>query len=85
MKKLKNIAIALLALHGCYLIAFPSETLRYRLTLRVDDNGTIAKTLGSFGGYGYEFKGAATAVDLGQKGVLFAIFKDDENQSHPDL
>lgn len=71
----------------------PSATLHYKLTLVVDNNGKqvtgssivevsrqdTAKYFGSFGGYGYDFKGEATVVDLLEKGVLFALLKDNNS------
>lgn len=87
------IVVVLVSLYGCYHVAMPSVTLRYKLTLTVDDNGKqytgssivevyrqdTTKVFGSMGGYGYDFKGEATVVDLGEKGVLFALLKDSNS------
>ncbi len=96
MKILIVIAAVLLGLYCGYRIAMPSATLHYRLTLVVDDNGKqytgssvvevyrqdTTKVFGSsFGGYGYAIKGEAVAVDLGEKGVLFALLKGDQTRN----
>ena len=73
----------------------PSATIHYRLTLTVDDNGKqytgssvvelyrqdTTKVFGSMGGYGYAVRGEAVAVDLGEKGVLFALLKGDQTRN----
>jgi hypothetical protein len=93
MKILGVIVLVLLGIYGFYTIAMPSVTMHYKLTLVVDDNGKqytgysvvevyrqdTTKVFGSsFGGYGYKVKGEAVAVDLGKKGVLFALLKGDQ-------
>lgn len=90
MKKLGIVVLVLLGIYGCWQIIRPSVTVRYRLTLTIDDNGKQTSGSGvievfredttkifgsSFGGYGYSFRGEAVAVDLGKKGVLFALLK----------
>jgi hypothetical protein len=76
----------------------PSVTFHYKLTLVVDDNGKqstgssvvevnredTSKYFGnSLGGFGGKFKGEAVAVDLGEKGVLFALLKGDGSVDYP--
>ncbi len=90
MKILIVIAAVVAGLYWEYQTYFPSATVRYKLTLTVDVNGkqvtgssvvevyrqdTTKVFGGSFGGYGYDFRGEAVAVDLGEKGVLFALLK----------
>ncbi len=91
MKILGVIALVLLGMYGCYHSAAPSATIRYKLTLTVDDNGKqytgssvvevyrqdTTKVFGSMGGYGYSFRGEAVAVILGEKGILFSLLKDN--------
>lgn len=98
MKTLVVIGLVLLGVYGCYAFAIPSATVRYKLTLTVDDNGkqytgsgviqvsredTTKVFGGSLGGVGYDFKGEAVTVDIGDKGVLFALLKGDE-KNNPD-
>ena len=91
MKILGVIALMLLGVYGCYHSAAPSATIRYKLTLTVDDNGKqytgssvvevsrqdTTKIFSGIGGYGGSYKGEAVAVDMGEKGVLFALLKGD--------
>ncbi|MEZ5691980.1 MAG: hypothetical protein R3D71_10015 [Rickettsiales bacterium] len=93
MKKfLIIISIVILCLYGTYHAVLPSSTVRYKLTLNIDDNGKLVtgysvvevyrqdttRVFGSsLGGYGAHIKGEAVAVDLGDKGVLFALLKGD--------
>ena len=95
MKILVVIALILLGMYGCYHVAVPSATIHYKLTLIVDDNGKqisgssvvqvyredTTKVFSGIGGYGGEFKGEAVVVDLGQKGVLFALLKGDPTRT----
>ncbi len=97
MKNLVIITVLLLlSLYGCYKVSMPSVTMRYKLTLTVDDNGKqytgssvvevyrqdTTKVFGSsFGGYGYAVKGEAVAVDLGKKGILFVLLKGDQTRN----
>jgi hypothetical protein len=70
-----------------YLSAFPSETVRYRLTLEAQVDGRPAvgsgvievtrqdttRVFGSMGGVGAIVKGEAIVLDLAQRGSLFAL------------
>jgi hypothetical protein len=91
MKKSWIIVLVLLSMYGCWQVVVPSATLHYKLTITVDDNGkqvsgssvvevyredTTAVFRG-IGGYGGSFKGEAVVVDLGEKGVLFALLQGD--------
>lgn len=96
MKILGVIALVLLGVYGCWQIKYPSGSFRYKLTLVVDDNGKqytgssvvevyrqdTTKVFGnSFGGYGYHITGEVAVVDLGKKGVLFALLKGDQTRN----
>ncbi len=75
------------ALSLIYSSAFPSETVRYRLTLEADVDGKAAAGSGvievtrqdttsvfrSMGGFGAVVKGEAVALDLGDRGTAFAL------------
>lgn len=66
-----------------------SETIRYRLTVNVEVDGKLLSDsgvlqvkqsdttpiLGSMGGAGNEVTGEAVAIDLGSKGILFALLR----------
>ncbi|MEQ1705498.1 MAG: hypothetical protein ABL867_05940 [Rickettsiales bacterium] len=97
MKILGVIALVLLGMYGCYHSVAPSATIRYKLTLTVDDNGKqytgssvvevyrqdTTKVFAGIGGYGGNYKGEAVAVDLGEKGVLFALLRGKDTVDHP--
>lgn len=67
--------------------AFPSETVRYRLTLEAESDGKpvsgsgviqvkqydTTRSFGPIGGAGAEVTGEAVALDLGSKGLVFAL------------
>ena len=96
---LKNVLAALacagaaLPLAGC-----TSTTIRYRLTLEVDTpegvrtgSGVIQVTyrtgprFGSSSEWGSEVKGEAVAVDLGERGTLFALLTEGgDSRSSPE-
>jgi hypothetical protein len=84
------IATALIA--ACILLlstAFPSETIRYRLTLEVEIDGKpvagsgviqvkqfdTAAVLRSTGGAGAEVNGEAIILDLGRRGLVFGLLR----------
>lgn len=97
MKKLLVIAAVLFGMYGCWQVVVPSAKLRYKLTLTVDDNGKrftgssvvevyredTTKLFSGIGGYGGSFKGEAVVVDLGEKGVLFALLKGKHGVDDP--
>lgn len=97
MKILVVIGLVLLGMYGCYHSAIPSATIHYKLTLVVEGNGKqytgssvvevyredTTKVFAGIGGYGGNFKGEAVAVDLGEKGVLFALLKQQDNVDYP--
>lgn len=82
-----SLAVIALALYGGSLWAFPSVTVRYRLTLVVDVDGRphtgsgvvevtrqdTTRVFGAIGGVGAIIKGEAIGVDLGERGTLFVI------------
>jgi hypothetical protein len=86
------LSVTAIALYACYLWAFPSVTLHYRLTLVVNIDGQpvegssvievtrqdTKKVFGSMGGVGASIKGQAVVVDLGKNGKLFAILHGRE-------
>jgi hypothetical protein len=69
--------------------AFPSETIRYRLTLEAEIDGNPAVgsgviqvkqfdttgVFGSMGGAGAEINGEAVVLDLGRSGPVFALLR----------
>jgi hypothetical protein len=81
-----------------YKIAFPSVTMRYRLTLEAQVDGepktgsgvievTYAKQseLASQPELGITFRGEAVVLDLGSRGALFALLKEDiDSRSGPE-
>lgn len=87
----------LLGVYGCYHSAAPSATIRYKLTLIVDDNGKqytgssvvevtrqdTTKVFAGIGGYGGNYKGEAVAVDMDEKGVLFALLRGKDTVDYP--
>ncbi len=90
MKALGIAAAFCTALYGLYLFAYPSVTIRYRLALTVvadgaehTGSGVVEVTYGkgvafmtnSGGGYYVAVKGEAVAVDVPNRGTLFALLK----------
>lgn len=82
------LAVLGLVLFGVWSVLHPpSATLRYRLTLVVDDNGketegsSVVEVTLARNGLGTPFsmgmRGEAAAVDLGARGLLFAVLGDD--------
>lgn len=93
---MKRVAIVLtVGLCGCiaWFLAFPSVTLRYRLTLeaQVDDRTVVgsgviqvtyeknAQFLGASAEITHWAKGEAVVLDLGSSGVLFALLKEGDH------
>ena len=81
-------AIAIAVVVVAYKLAFPSVTVRYRLSLEAQVNdelrtgsGVIEVTYSKQSGFAaqhelvVDFKGEAVAVDLGSRGILFALLK----------
>lgn len=97
MKILGVIALVLLGMYGCYHAAAPSATIRYKLILTVNDNSKqytgssvvevsrqdTTKIFSGIGGYGGDYKGEAVAVDMGEKGVLFALLRGKDSVDYP--
>lgn len=98
MKIILVLMVLLFGTYGCYKVSMPSVTIHYKLTLTVDDNGRqyagssvvevfkqdTTKVFGnSFGGFGGSYKGEAVAVDMGEKGVLFALLRSRKSIDYP--
>ena len=96
------LAIALFAVVGAmalYMIAYPSISLRYRLTLEAEIDGQTKSGSGvvevtyrkrsSVGAVGRDVspsvRGEAVTLDLGARGALFALLKaGSESRSSPE-
>jgi hypothetical protein len=87
MKLLVILVMVAAALYCGYVWAFPSETLRYRLTLEAEvdgrpivGSGVIQVTrqdttiLGDMGRVGATTKGEAVTLDMGEKGPCLRPF-----------
>lgn len=98
MKWLAVAGVILIALILGWLAAFPSATVRYRLTLETEVDGKPAigsavvevsytkniQLLGSTTQIVADTRGEAVAVDLSSKGVLFALLKEGSDpRSNP--
>src|SRR5437879_4487861 len=98
MKWLGIIAVLLGLAAVAYGVAYPSLTLRYRLTLEAEVDGT-ARTGSSVIEVTYakqpefasgrdliiSYKGEAAVLDLGARGTLFALLKaGDDSRSIPE-
>jgi hypothetical protein len=91
-KKMIIVVALLLGVYGCWQVVYPSGTWRYKLTLVVDDNGkqivsssvrqvhvqVSPKILPAMNN-SVSVKGEAVVVDLGKKGVLFALLRGNQN------
>ena len=98
MKKLGIILLICAAgLYGCYAAIVTTGTWRYRLTLTVNDNGTLrtgSSVIQVSVMQGLEFlpestpavgvRGEAVAVDLGKKGVLFSLLRSEQSVDYAD-
>jgi hypothetical protein len=99
MKWVKIFAALIIAAVVIFQLAFPSATVRYRLTLEADVDGKPATGSGvievSYGKklrllpneaeFHIDVRGEAVALDLGQRGMLFALLKGGEDsRSGPD-
>lgn len=95
MRWLGIISMVIMVLFGLYAFAFPSVTVRYRLTVEVAVDGkvhsgssvieaTFAKEISWFSNYrergSATARGEAVAVDIGEKGTLFALLRGVDNQ-----
>jgi hypothetical protein len=92
---LAGLAILIYAVNGFY---FPSETIRYRLTLVIESDGTEhtgsgvievryekqTPLIAEAGGILPSVRGEAVAVDLGPRGTLFALLKGVESETHDE-
>jgi len=95
MKTIKIIGLVLLVLAGLAIMDVWPATVRYRLTLNVEENGKIATGSGVIEGSYYkeaqwlplpsqaewhtQVTGEAVMVDLGERGILFALLKEGED------
>jgi hypothetical protein len=75
-----------------------AKSFRYRLTLEIEDNGVVhtgssviqvnvqpkAHWLPQSGGVNMSVRGEAVVVDLGKKGILFALLKGETALSEPE-
>jgi hypothetical protein len=99
MKWLKIFAALIITAVVIFQLVFPSATVRYRLALEADVDGKPANGSGVIEvSYGKNLKllpnerefqinvrGEAVALDLGQRGTLFALLKEGEDsRSGPD-
>jgi hypothetical protein len=89
MKWFKIFAALIIAAVVIFQLAYPSATVRYRLTLEADVDGKPATGSGVIEvSYGkkprllpneselyFDVRGEAVALDLGQRGMLFALLK----------
>ena len=98
--KARHIAILIIAaLTVAYVIAFPSVTVRYRLTLEVETPEGLRsgagvwqttysenlRLLGSNAQISIDVRGEAVIADLGPRGILFALLRaGDHPRSGPD-
>lgn len=92
MRKLGIIILVLLGMYGCWQVKYPSGAFRYKLTLVVDDNGKqiVASSVCEVHiqvepritpetvNY-VTVKGEAVAVDIGEKGILFALLRSNKD------
>lgn len=95
MKKIVIVLSVLAVLVAVYQIAYPSVTIRYRLTLEAELNGqprtgsgviqvvyrTNVQFLGASAQIGIEVQGDAVSVDLDKGDALFALLT--EGKQHP--
>jgi hypothetical protein len=98
MKWLSIVAVIIVAAVVIYRTAYPSVTVRYRLTLeaQVDGEPRIGSgvievsyskqpELAQQHELGIEYRGEAVVLDLGPRGVLFALLKGGaDNRSAPE-
>lgn len=95
MKTLIIIVAVFLGMYGCWEITYPSGSFRYKLTLVVDDNGKkiVASSVRQVHirvnpritpemNNSVSVKGEAVVVDLGEKGVLFALLKGNDDNDY---
>src|SRR5258706_8123461 len=93
MKWVKIFAALIIAAVVIFQLAFPSATVRYPLALEADLDGKPAtgsgvievsygknlKLLPNEGEFHINVRGEAVALDLGQRGMLFALLKGGED------
>lgn len=86
---MKNFVIALLVVIGLVVWWLMPYTIRYRLTLFVENGGQTVQgssvvetrwldTFGIVAAWDTTYSGEATIVDLGDKGLLFSILPSAE-------
>lgn len=99
MKKLGIILlVCIVGLYGCYASIVTTGTWRYRLTLTVNDNGTLhtgSSVIEVNVMQGLEFlpesvpaiglRGEAVTVDLGKKGQLFALLSKENDVDYAKM
>jgi hypothetical protein len=87
MKQLKILAVLIIAAVVIFQLAYPSATIRYRLVLEAEVDGkpatgsgvievtyrAIPRILGASSQFTIEVRGEAVALDLGERGTLFAM------------
>jgi hypothetical protein len=96
MKALKIIGAIIVGIYLYVVLAYPSVTVRYRLTLVVEADGkehvgsgvlevkyaTISTLLRNHGGdVGTSYRGEAVAVNIPNRGTLFALMKASSDTS----
>lgn len=96
MKALKIIGATIVGIYSYLLLAYPSVTIRYRLTLVVEADGkehvgsgvlevkyaTISTLLRNHGGdVGTSYRGEAVAVDIPNRGTLFVLMENSGDTS----
>lgn len=101
MKLLGLAALAIVCIGAAaiaWVVAYPSVTMRYRLTLEAEvdgqpksGSGTVEVTykgqpeIGSGRDFVWGYRGEAVALDLGERGTLFALLKaGDDSRSAPE-
>jgi hypothetical protein len=89
MRFLIGLALIPVLLWLFVVVAIPSEVVRYRLTLMAEVSGQpvagsgvievkqedTTRVFGSMGGVGHEVHGEAVTLDLGTRGMLFALLQ----------
>ncbi len=95
MRTLVVIVAVLLGMYGCWEIRYPAFTIRYKLTLVVDDNGKMItgssvrqidlrvnpRITPETSVYAVKVKGKVMVMDLGEKGIFFVLFESRRGRS----
>jgi len=96
MKWLRIVGFLIATIVVFYVVAYPSLTLRYRLTLEAQVGGepkvgsgvievTYAKQINIRSDLSIGYRGEAVVLDLGDRGTLFALLKaGSDNRSIPE-